>query len=235
MYFKCRNGAFQTGSKQVRQSQVLIWHDHEIRAMCLQKAGQAISNTNNGNIIGGAWAWQYDSNSLLTRWRHMTENQGSGCSQLNINTLCQVSLIASTNSVLIKRTDTILIAEMMHVGGPNMWAHSSGSSFRDLWGLRWHLEKNNSPLNYHPSRGTNRAPAHPDHLCTKLPTFQYCLRLHFHYTPIYTIKTVQRIYSPSTVSAWNAFLTAPLFIDLHTIMSEDVTEAVKKWVRELLQ
>jgi len=120
--------------------------------------------------------------------------------KININTLCQVSLIASTNSVLIKGTDTILIAKMMHVCGPNMWAHSSGSSLLYLWGLRWQLKKNNYPLNYHPSRGTNRAPVHPDHLCTKIPMFQYCLRLHFHHTPIYTIKTIQRIYSPSTDS-----------------------------------
>lgn len=149
--------------------------------------------TDNGIIIGGACAWQYDSDSLLTTWHHMTENQGSGRSQLNMNTLCQVTLIAPTNSVLIKGTDTILIAEKMHVGGQSMGAHSSRSSFRYLWGLRWHL-KENSPLNYHPSRGTNKAPALPDRLCTKPPRFQYCHWLHGHHTPIYTIKTIQRSY-----------------------------------------
>lgn len=82
--YKCRNGAIWTGGTQTRQSQVLIWHGHEIRAyVSLQTRSEArrqvISNTNNGNIIGGACAWQHNSDSLLTTWRHMTENQGSGC------------------------------------------------------------------------------------------------------------------------------------------------------------
>lgn len=171
-------------------------------------------------------------------WQHdaiWPKIKGVGaCSQLNMNTLCQVCLIASTNSVLIKGTDTILIAEMMHVGGLNMWTHSSRSSFRYLWGLRWHL-KENSPLNYHPSRGTNRAPVLPDHLCTKPPKFQYCLRLHCHHTPIYTIKTIQRSYSPSTVSAWNAVLTAPRVYGPSHNYVRGWNTGHKTWVREFLQ